>query len=165
MRLYLSRGVSPLRGGILKDLKFPRAVNNAVELSSNSSSGDVPPVSLGIDLGTTNSVAAVVTAEYGPSLVPCSDSGDSWTLPSVVTFKKNGDVVVGEQAKCQAAIFPDNTFYSVKRLIGKDFKDVKKVWLLLPVLIGSIRCLLQAKHGSQHKNAGDWSAGIPGGGR
>lgn len=117
---------SPLRGRPL-DLRCPRAVNNAVELSSSSE--DVPPVSLGIDLGTTNSVAAVVTAEYGPSLVPCSDTGNSWTLPSVVTFKKNGAVVVGEEAKRQAAVFPDNTFYSVKRLIGKDFEEVKDVCL------------------------------------
>lgn len=122
------------------ELKSPRAVKNAVQLSS-SSSEDVPPVvSLGIDLGTTNSVAAVVTAEYGPSLVPCSDTGDSWTLPSVVTFKKNGEVVVGEEAKSQAAVFPDTTFYSVKRLIGRDFKEVKKVRFCCCMLLGCVRC-------------------------
>jgi molecular chaperone DnaK (HSP70) len=124
MRLHLPRRASTLLGDVPKELKVPRAVKNAIEQSSSPE--DVPAVSLGIDLGTTNSVAAVVTAEYGPSLVPCSDTGDSWTLPSVVTFKKNGDVVVGEEAKRQAAVFPDNTFYSVKRLIGKEFAEVKK---------------------------------------
>ena len=122
------------------ELKCPRSVKNAVELSSTGpGSDDVPPVSLGIDLGTTNSVAAVVTAEYGPSLVSCSETGNKWTLPSVVTFKKNGEVVVGEEAKRQAAVFPDNTFYSVKRLIGRDFKDVKKVCLCFLMLVGCVR--------------------------
>ena len=135
MRLVqLPRGASPWRGGTPKELKAPRAVNNAVELSSTGGE-DVPPVSLGIDLGTTNSVAAVVTAEYGPSLVACSDTGNRWTLPSVVTFKKNGDVVVGEEAKRQAALFPDTTFYSVKRLMGRDYKDVEKVCLFFIMLL------------------------------
>lgn len=99
-----------------------RAVDNATQTSGQ---GGVPPVSLGIDLGTTNSVAAVVTAEYGPSLVPYKKTG-KWALPSYVTWTAN-TIVVGDRAKRQAAIQPKDTFYSAKRLIGQEFEKVKEV--------------------------------------
>lgn len=147
MRLHIPRTAPASRGGVLGEFRTPRCVSNAVELSSSINSPDnVPPVSLGIDLGTTNSVAAVVTAEYGPSLVRCSENGDDWTLPSVVTFKKNGDVVVGEEAKRQAAVFPETTFYSVKRVIGREYKEVKKVCMCVFLLLftSSVVCYMNA---------------------
>src|ERR671939_392488 len=70
---------------------------------------------VGIDLGTTNSVVAVL--EGGdPAVIPNAEG--SRTTPSVVGFAKNGDVLVGEVAKRQAITNPDRTIRSVKRHMG-----------------------------------------------
>eukprot|EP00892_Ulva_mutabilis_P008024 jgi/Ulvmu1/5594/UM023_0131.1 len=102
----------------------PRAVDNATQ-SSGTPHVDAPCVSLGIDLGTTNSVAAVVTAEFGPSVVPYMKKSGKWALPSFVTWTADA-VVVGDRAKRQAAVHPKESFYSVKRLIGQEFHDVQE---------------------------------------
>src|SRR5262245_35878973 len=74
---------------------------------------------VGIDLGTTNSVVAVLEAGE-PVVVPNSEG--SRTTPSVVGFSKNGEILVGEVAKRQAITNPDRTIRSVKRHMGdKDF--------------------------------------------
>jgi molecular chaperone DnaK len=70
---------------------------------------------LGIDLGTTNSVVAVMEAGQ-PVVVPNSDG--LRTTPSVVAYTKRGELLVGQLAKRQAVLNYDNTFYSVKRFIG-----------------------------------------------
>ncbi len=75
---------------------------------------------VGIDLGTTNSVVAVM--EGGDAVVIPNAEGNR-TTPSVVAFSKNGERLVGQTAKRQATINPDNTLYSVKRLIGRDFDE------------------------------------------
>ena len=75
---------------------------------------------IGIDLGTTNSVVAVM--EGGEPTVIASAEGGR-TVPSVVAFTKTGERLVGQTAKRQATINPDNTLYSVKRLIGRDFEE------------------------------------------
>ena len=72
-------------------------------------------VALGIDLGTTNSVAAI--AESGVTSVVPSKYGDSYT-PSVVAIKKDSKFVVGKNASRQQLINPENTYCLVKRLIG-----------------------------------------------
>lgn len=77
---------------------------------------------VGIDLGTTNSVVAVM--EGGDAIVIPSAEGNR-TTPSVVAFAKNGERLVGQTAKRQATINPDNTFYSVKRFIGRDYDDTQ----------------------------------------
>jgi molecular chaperone DnaK len=75
---------------------------------------------VGIDLGTTNSVVAVL--EGGdPVVVPNSEGGR--TTPSVVAFSKAGEVLVGEVAKRQAITNPDRTFRSVKRHMGTSWKS------------------------------------------
>src|SRR5213083_182002 len=74
---------------------------------------------VGIDLGTTNSVVAVLEAGE-PVVVPNAEG--SRTTPSVVGFSKNGEVLVGEFAKRQAITNPDRTVRSVKRHIGTDWK-------------------------------------------
>lgn len=114
----------------------PRAVDNATE-SSGTPQSDLPAVSLGIDLGTTNSVAAVVTAEFGPSVVPYAKKSGKWALPSFVTWTSDR-VVVGDRAKRQATVYPTETYYSVKRLIGQEFEDVKDV--RHPRLLQCCRC-------------------------
>ncbi|HEY9800737.1 MAG TPA: molecular chaperone DnaK [Leptolyngbyaceae cyanobacterium] len=76
---------------------------------------------VGIDLGTTNSCVAVM--EGGKPTVIANAEGFR-TTPSVVAFAKNGDTLVGQIAKRQAVMNPENTFYSVKRFIGRRFDEV-----------------------------------------
>src|SRR5687767_2684141 len=89
---------------------------------------------IGIDLGTTNSCVAVM--EGGQAKVIENSEGDR-TTPSVVAFTKDGEVLVGTPAKRQAITNPKNTFYAVKRLIGRKFTDaeVKKDVDLVPYKI------------------------------
>jgi molecular chaperone DnaK len=75
---------------------------------------------VGIDLGTTNSVVAVLEAG-DPVVIPNSEG--SRTTPSVVAFSKAGEVLVGEVAKRQAITNPDRTFRSIKRHMGEDWKS------------------------------------------
>jgi molecular chaperone DnaK len=76
---------------------------------------------VGIDLGTTNSVVAVM--EGGEPVVIATAEG-SRTCPSVVGFKQNGERLVGVTAKRQAVVNPDNTISSIKRFIGHQFSEV-----------------------------------------
>ena len=86
---------------------------------------------IGIDLGTTNSCVAVM--EGGTAKVIENSEGDR-TTPSIVAFTKDGEVIVGASAKRQGVTNPKNTFYAVKRLIGRKFTDaeVKKDLDLVP---------------------------------
>ncbi|MCS6842440.1 MAG: molecular chaperone DnaK [Roseiflexus sp.] len=78
------------------------------------------PKIVGIDLGTTNSVIAVM--EGGDPVVIPNAEGNR-TTPSVVAFTKNGERLVGLTAKRQAVVNPENTFYSIKRFIGRNYDD------------------------------------------
>src|ERR1700739_1018031 len=75
---------------------------------------------IGIDLGTTNSVVAIM--EGGKPRVIENSEGDP-TTPSIVAFTKDSEVVVGQPAKRQAVTNPQNTLFAVKRLIGRKFAD------------------------------------------
>jgi molecular chaperone DnaK len=77
---------------------------------------------IGIDLGTTNSVVAVM--EAGDPVVIANAEGNR-TTPSVVAFNKNQERLVGQTAKRQAVTNSDNTVYSIKRLIGRDYTDTE----------------------------------------
>ncbi|HEY9848159.1 MAG TPA: molecular chaperone DnaK [Leptolyngbyaceae cyanobacterium] len=76
---------------------------------------------VGIDLGTTNSCVAVM--EGGKPTVIANAEGFR-TTPSVVAYAKNGDRLVGQIAKRQSVMNPENTFYSVKRFIGRKFEEI-----------------------------------------
>ncbi len=76
---------------------------------------------VGIDLGTTNSCVAVM--EGGKPTVIANAEGFR-TTPSVVAYAKNGDRLVGQIAKRQAVMNPENTFYSVKRFIGRRYDEI-----------------------------------------
>jgi molecular chaperone DnaK len=76
---------------------------------------------VGIDLGTTNSCVAVM--EGGKPTVIANAEGFR-TTPSVVAYAKNGDRLVGQIAKRQAVMNPSNTFYSVKRFIGRKYDEI-----------------------------------------
>lgn len=77
---------------------------------------------VGIDLGTTNSVVAVM--EGGEPTVIATAEGTR-TLPSIVAFKPNGERLVGVTAKRQAVMNPENTVYSIKRFMGHKFSEVQ----------------------------------------
>nr|WGH12912.1 Hsp70-type chaperone [Echinothamnion sp.] len=78
---------------------------------------------IGIDLGTTNSVVAVI--EGGKPTVISNKEGLR-TTPSVVAYTKKQDKLVGNIAKRQAVMNPENTFYSVKRFIGRKYEEISK---------------------------------------
>jgi molecular chaperone DnaK len=77
---------------------------------------------IGIDLGTTNSCVAIY--ENGKARVLENAEGDR-TTPSVVAFTKSGEILVGASAKRQGVTNPKNTFYAIKRLIGRKFTDAE----------------------------------------
>ena len=77
---------------------------------------------IGIDLGTTNSVVSVLEGA-NPNVIPNSEGGR--TTPSVVAYTTNGEVLVGQLAKRQAVVNPENTFYSVKRFIGCKYEEIQ----------------------------------------
>lgn len=77
---------------------------------------------VGIDLGTTNSCIAVMEGG-SPTVITNSEGGR--TTPSVVAFTKKGERLVGQLAKRQAALNPENTIYSIKRFIGRRYDEVE----------------------------------------
>jgi len=84
---------------------------------------------VGIDLGTTNSCVAVM--EGGDAVVIPNAEGNR-TTPSVIAFAKNGERLVGQTAKRQATINPENTLYSIKRFIGRDYDDTPSEREIVP---------------------------------
>ena len=84
---------------------------------------------IGIDLGTTNSVVAIV--EGGEPKIIINEEGNR-TTPSVVAFGKDKEILVGDSAKRQAVANPENTIFSNKRMIGRRFEEVKDEVSSLP---------------------------------
>ncbi len=84
---------------------------------------------IGIDLGTTNSVVAVM--EAGEPTVITSPEG-SRTTPSTVAFAKGGERLVGQVAKRQAVTNPENTIYSIKRFMGRKYAEVNEEMKIVP---------------------------------
>src|SRR5512143_3443590 len=84
---------------------------------------------IGIDLGTTNSVVAVM--EAGQPTVIANQEGTR-TTPSVVAFTKTGERLVGQVAKRQAITNPENTIYSIKRFMGRRFDEVNEEMKMVP---------------------------------
>ncbi|MBX2892390.1 MAG: molecular chaperone DnaK [Saprospiraceae bacterium] len=82
------------------------------------------PVIVGIDLGTTNSLVAYM--KDGRSTCVKGKDGKSTLVPSIVHFAQNEEIIVGDAAKTKLETDPANTIYSVKRLMGKSFKDVRE---------------------------------------
>lgn len=98
---------------------------------------------IGIDLGTTNSVVAIM--EGGEPKVLVNEEGGR-TTPSVVAYTKDGERLVGQIAKRQAVTNPENTVFSAKRFIGRRFDEVEKEIELVPYKVtnkGSNDCAFQ----------------------
>ena len=89
---------------------------------------------VGIDLGTTNSVVAVMEAGE-PTVIPNTEGGR--TTPSVVAFAKDGNRLVGQLARRQAAVNPENTIYSIKRFMGRLFNEVEGERKIVPYKVVS----------------------------
>ncbi len=87
---------------------------------------------IGIDLGTTNSVVAVMEGGQ-PVVIPNQEGGR--TTPSVVGFTKGGERLVGQVAKRQSVTNPENTIYSIKRFMGRRFDEVSEEMKLVPYKI------------------------------
>jgi molecular chaperone DnaK len=105
---------------------------------------------IGIDLGTTNSVVAVMEGGE-PTVITNSEGGR--TTPSVVAFAKDGNRLVGQVAKRQAVTNPENTVYSIKRFMGRRFNEVTEEIKQVPYKVQS------AGNGDVRVYAGgkDWS--------
>jgi molecular chaperone DnaK len=84
---------------------------------------------IGIDLGTTNSVVAVMEGDQA-TVIPNPEGGR--TTPSVVAFTKSGDRLVGQVAKRQAITNPENTVYSIKRFMGRRYREVPEEIKMVP---------------------------------
>jgi len=103
---------------------------------------------IGIDLGTTNSVVAVL--EGGEAKVVANSEG-SRTTPSVVAFTKSGERLVGQVAKRQSVTNPKNTVYSIKRFMGRRFEEVSDEMKMVPYKVeraenGDCRVEVEGKH-------------------
>jgi molecular chaperone DnaK len=90
---------------------------------------------IGIDLGTTNSVVAVM--EGGEPIVITNAEGSRLT-PSVVAFTKTGERLVGQVAKRQAVTNPENTVFSIKRFMGRRFDEVTEEMRMVPYRVAAV---------------------------
>ncbi|RPI52995.1 MAG: molecular chaperone DnaK [Acidobacteria bacterium] len=101
---------------------------------------------IGIDLGTTNSVVAVM--EGGEPTVITNPEGSRLT-PSIVAFTKTGERLVGQVAKRQAVTNPENTIFSIKRFMGRKFDEVNEEMKMVPYRV------VRASNGDVRINASD----------
>src|SRR5499427_8643690 len=90
------------------------------------------PKTVGIDLGTTNSVIAVMEGGE-PVVIPNAEGAR--TTPSVVAFTKSGERLVGNLARRQAAVNPENTVYSIKRFMGRTYGEVESERKIVPYAV------------------------------
>jgi molecular chaperone DnaK len=111
---------------------------------------------IGIDLGTTNSLVAYVEATTGqPQVIP--DAEGRRLLPSIVGFTPDG-LIVGEAARRQLARRPADTVYSVKRLMGRDYEDVKDELAYLPLQVVPAEGTLKLRVGGREVTPPEVSA-------
>ncbi|MCX7857185.1 MAG: molecular chaperone DnaK [Deltaproteobacteria bacterium] len=102
---------------------------------------------IGIDLGTTNSVVAIM--EGGEPKVIINEEGSRLT-PSVVAFTKDGEILVGQAAKRQAITNPENTIFSIKRFMGRRYSEVQEEIKMVPYKVvsdpnGNVRVEVRGK--------------------
>jgi Fe-S protein assembly chaperone HscA len=95
------------------------------KVSINLATGSIQKedIIVGIDLGTTNSLVAFIDPDKNPKVI--NDTGKGVLVPSVVHFGLTGDIKVGNEAKEYLITDPQNTVFSVKRLLGRSYADVK----------------------------------------
>jgi len=95
------------------------------KVSINLATGSIQKEELivGIDLGTTNSLVAFINPDKNPQVI--NDTGKGVLVPSVVHFGPAGEITVGNEAKAYLITDPQNTVFSVKRLLGRSYKDIE----------------------------------------
>ena len=95
------------------------------KVSINIATGSIQKEELivGIDLGTTNSLVAFINPEGNPQVI--NDTGKGLLVPSVIHFQPDGSVLVGNEAKEFLISDPQNTIFSVKRLLGRSYQDIE----------------------------------------
>ncbi|MDB5136515.1 MAG: hscA [Mucilaginibacter sp.] len=95
------------------------------KVSINLATGSIQKedIIVGIDLGTTNSLVAFIDPDKNPKVI--NDIGKGVLVPSVVHFGQSGDITVGNEAKNYLITDPQNTVFSVKRLLGRSYKDIE----------------------------------------
>lgn len=94
------------------------------KVSINLATGSIQKeeIIVGIDLGTTNSLVAFINPDKNPQVI--NDTGKGVLVPSIVHFGEAGDITVGNEAKNYLITDPQNTIFSVKRLLGRSYKDI-----------------------------------------
>jgi molecular chaperone DnaK len=102
---------------------------------------------IGIDLGTTNSVVAVMEGTEA-KVIPNAEGNR--TTPSVVAFAKNGERLVGQVAKRQSVTNPKNTIFSIKRFMGRKYSEVTEEMKMIPYTVeradnGDVRVVVESK--------------------
>ena len=107
---------------------------------------------IGIDLGTTNSVVAVM--EGGEPVVVTNPEGNRLT-PSIVAFAKSGERLVGQVAKRQAVTNPENTVFSIKRFMGRKYNEVNEEMKMVPYEV------VKASNGDARVKAGGKESSPP----
>jgi molecular chaperone HscA len=107
-------------------------------------------VILGIDLGTTNSLVAYID-DCNRQPICLAKNGKHTLVPSVIHFEENGNILVGDEAKAKIVESPERTVFSVKRLMGKSFGDVKdfKNFFSYEVIDDNTDSLVKIKIGNQ----------------
>jgi molecular chaperone HscA len=95
------------------------------KVSINLATGSIQKeeIIVGIDLGTTNSLVAFINPDKNAQVI--NDTGKGVLVPSIVHFNPTGDVTVGNEAKEYLITDPQNTIFSVKRLLGRSYKDIE----------------------------------------
>jgi len=104
---------------------LPVVVNIMAKIAINLATGSIQKEELivGIDLGTTNSLVAFINPEKEPQVI--NDTGKGVLVPSVVHFGPAGEITVGNEAKEYLITDPQNTVFSVKRLLGRSYHDIE----------------------------------------
>ncbi len=105
---------------------------------------------IGIDLGTTNSLVAYID-ECNHQPICLAKNGKHTLIPSIIHFEENGNILVGDEAKAKIVESPERTVFSVKRLMGKSFGDVKdfKNFFSYEVIDDNTESLVKIKIGNQ----------------
>ncbi|WP_295771784.1 Fe-S protein assembly chaperone HscA [uncultured Mucilaginibacter sp.] len=104
---------------------------------------------VGIDLGTTNSLVAFINPDKNPQVI--NDAGKGVLVPSVVHFDKTGTITVGNEAKNHLVTDPQNTIFSVKRLLGRSYGDIEnyKDFFSYKVIDDNTESLVKVKVGDR----------------
>ncbi|RYY35964.1 MAG: Fe-S protein assembly chaperone HscA [Sphingobacteriaceae bacterium] len=113
---------------------------------------------VGIDLGTTNSLVAFINPDKQPQVI--NDAGKGVLVPSVVHFGESGNVTVGNEAKEYLITDPQNTIFSVKRLLGRSYHDIEnyKEFFSYKVIDDNTESLVKIKVGDKFYTPIDLSA-------